>query len=100
MGAAVAAVIIRKEKDLVAHFRSTGAQNAESARTVSELGVEESFVWRRLIDRAVIREARPGAYYLDEPSWEALQNSRRRMAIMVILIVVLLAVVLVVSVKH
>ena len=36
MGAAVAAVIIRKEKDLVAHFRTSGALRAESA--VPQLG--------------------------------------------------------------
>ena len=100
MGAAVAAVIIRKEKDLVAHFRTSGAQSAESARTASELGVDDSFVWRRLLARAVIREARPGAYYLDEPSWEALNRSRRRMAIVVVVITLLLALVLVVSVRR
>jgi hypothetical protein len=100
MGAAVVAVIIRKEKDLIAHFRTSGALSVASARTAGELGVEESFIWRRLIARAVIREARPGAYFLDEPSWEALQRSRRRMAFVMVFIVLLLMLVLVVSVKH
>ena len=83
MGAsAAAAIVIRREKDLVAHFRAAGAIAATNARSPSELGVHEQMAWDRLVDRAVIREAEPGRYYLDEASWKALRNMRRRMAVL------------------
>ena len=82
MGAsAAAAIIIRREKDLVAHFQAAGAIAATNARSPSELGVHEQLAWDRLVDRAVIREAEPGRYYLDEASWKALRYMRRRMAL-------------------
>ena len=84
MGAAAAAIIIRREKDLVAHFRSAGATSPQRSRTPGELGVEDdNLIWRILVKGAVIREGAAGAYYLDEPSWEALGRRRRRMAIII-----------------
>jgi len=89
MGAAAAVIIIR-EKRLVEAFNVAAATSPERARTVESLGVEsETMSLRRLRDHAVIREGAPGRYYLDIPSWEALQRMRRRMAI--ILIIVLIA---------
>lgn len=84
MGAAAAAIIIKREKDLVEHFRNAGATSPQRAQTPGALGVEDdNMIWRILVDRAVIREEAAGAYYLDEPSWEALGRRRRRMAIVV-----------------
>jgi hypothetical protein len=86
MGAAVVAVIIRKEKDLVAHFRVARAIDAASALAPGALGVEQRHAWERLVERAVIREAAPGAYYLDELTWGALRRTRRRMAVVLLLL--------------
>jgi hypothetical protein len=90
MGASVAAIIIKQEKDLVEHFRRAGATSPETAQSPAALGVEEGMIWERLVDGAVIRGATGDAYYLDEPSWAALGRRRRRVAIaiMVALIVV------------
>ena len=75
MGATVAAaVIIRKERELVEHFAEAGAVSPASARSSSDLGVHERFAWIRLVDRGVIREAAPGRYYFDEPTWVALRH--------------------------
>jgi hypothetical protein len=89
--AAAAAVIIRKEKDLVAHFQSAGAIAAGAAKSPDELGVHERLAWERLVHRAVIREAAPGRYYLDEPSWVALRHTRRRMALILGILMIALA---------
>ena len=90
MGAA-AAVIIRKEKDLVAHFRDARAVSPDTAQSLGALRVdEEAMAWRRLRNRAVIRQGAPGTYYLDEPSWEALGRIRRRL--MLVALIVLLGV--------
>src|SRR5215467_2206967 len=95
MGAAAAAIIIKREKDLVEHFRNAGATSPQRAQTPGALGVEDdNLIWRILVKGAVIREAAAGAYYLDEPSWEALGRRRRRMAIIIGVFMIALAVVL------
>lgn len=97
MGAAIAAIIIKKEKDLVSHFQQARAVSVATARTLGSLQVDDERTLRRLQQRAVIREGAPGTFYLDEPSWLALQFVRRRMvgvavllALMVIIATVLL----------
>jgi hypothetical protein len=84
MGAAAVAVIMRKERDLVETFRRAGALSIEHARSLTQLAVDDRGVaWRRLTRRAVIREAAPGSFYLDLPSWEALRYVRKRMLLAV-----------------
>jgi hypothetical protein len=81
MGAsAAAAIIIRKEKDLVAHFRAAGATSAGSAKSVTALGVDQHVAWRILEGKEIIREASPGTFYLDEERWEASVQRRRKIA--------------------
>ena len=91
MGASAAAIIIRREKDLVEHFRRAGATSPQTAQSFDALGVEENMVWRLLADGAVIRSTPDGAYYLDEASWEALGRRRRRIAIIVLAAAIVLA---------
>ena len=82
MGASgVAAVILWRERDLVAHFRRAGALSPPTAQTPAALGVEPRLAWGRLVNRAVIRATPSGTYYLDEPSWEALRHMRRRILV-------------------
>ena len=89
MGAtAAAAILIRREKDLVAHFRSHGAVDPAHAMTPTALGVEERFAWTVLRNRGVIRDGAPGTYYLDELSWDAANSRRRRVAIVALILVV------------
>lgn len=91
MGASAAvAILIRREKDLVAHFRSHGAVDAAHAMTPAALGVDQRLAWIALRNRAIIRDGAPGTFYLDEPSWEAAGRRRKRVA-MVALVFVLLA---------
>jgi hypothetical protein len=86
MGAATAAIIIKREKDLVEHFRRAAATNPQAAQSSDALGVEENLVWRRLVSSAVIRPGAAGTYYLDEPSWEATGRRRRRLAIVALVV--------------
>jgi len=89
---AVAAAIIAKEKHIVEAFLSVGATAPAAAVALGAIGVAERVAFRRLCTRAVLREAGPGAFYLDEPSWEACRAMRRRVALLALLAV--LAVVL------
>ena len=74
----VAAVIFGKERRMVNRLRTMGAINPQQARTLEELGVSRGVILRRLRERAVIRQAGPDRFYLDEPSWEAIRRTRRR----------------------
>ncbi len=94
MGAAAAAIIIKREKDLVEHFRRARATNPQAAQSSDALGVEENFIWRRLVSSAVIRPGNAGTYYLDEPSWEAMGRRRRRLAIVALVAAVALGLLL------
>jgi hypothetical protein len=89
MGAAVAAILIRREKEVVDDFRAAGATSRESAQSYTAIGLGESLGLKRLRDRAVIREAAPGTYYLDEEVWTAVRRTRRRVATVFLLILTL-----------
>lgn len=88
MGAA-AAVIIKRERDLVEHFQRVGAVSPETAKTRDEIGVDEHMAWFRLVDDAVIRSAADGRFYVDLPTWEAQGRRRRRVMTVALLIAVL-----------
>lgn len=95
--AVVAAALIRKERELVEHFKQAGAVSSSSARSLTDLGVQERVAWPRLVRSGVIREGAPGTYYLEESAWVALGQRRRRVAfIAVISSVVVVAALLIV----
>lgn len=87
--ATAAAVMLHKEKDVVAAFQRAGATAPGSARTLQSLELDEGLAVERLKRRAVLRNGEPGTYYLDEPSWEALRGIRRRMALAMLLVVII-----------
>jgi hypothetical protein len=87
MGAA-AAILLRKERDIVNTYRGAGATTVDSARRSDELDVSEHLAFHRLVQRAVLRESTDGRYYLDEPSWQALRRMRHRMLIVVLILIV------------
>ena len=86
MGAA-AAIILRKEKDIVSAYRGAGATSPDRARSPEQLDIGRRFAFERLVQRAVLRDTGDGRYFLDEPSWEALRGTRRRMMLVMALIV-------------
>jgi len=93
MGApAIAAVIRRKEREVVDDFRRGGATSPTTAKSLADLGLEDSWPVRRLQKRAVIREPQPGVMYLDEEVWAAVRRTRRSAAIVFGIILLLLIV--------
>ncbi|MBI1798338.1 MAG: hypothetical protein HYR73_01465 [Candidatus Eisenbacteria bacterium] len=92
MGAGLlAAVVILKERAIVAAFRDAGATSAATATTPAALGVHEGLAFRKLRRRAVLREAGQGLFYLDEQSWEALRRIRRQLAVAVAILALVAA---------
>ncbi len=91
MGTTAAAVILIKEKHIVAAFREAGATSGATATTPAALGIAERLAFIRLRQREILREVRPGWFYLDEPSWAALQRMRRRVLVALALAAVAVA---------
>lgn len=92
--AAVAAIMRRREQEVVDDFRAAGALSPSTAQSYTAIGLGHTLAIKRLHNRAVIREAGPGVYYLDEEVWAAVRRTRRRLAsvFIAILVVVLLGI--------
>ncbi|MEO8579748.1 MAG: hypothetical protein ABI469_05835 [Gemmatimonadales bacterium] len=90
MGApAVAVIMRRRENEVIDDFRGAQATSREKAQSYMAVGLGHSLALKRLRERAVIREAAPGTYYLDEEVWTAVRKTRRRIASLMILILAL-----------
>lgn len=92
MGAAAAAIIVAKERHIVERFRDVGVTSSASARRLDDVGVGDGLALHRLRRHEVIRETSPGMFYLDEPVWNAVRNTRRRMLVVVLVIAVLISI--------
>lgn len=79
----------RREREVVDDFRAAGATSRERAQSYTAIGLGQSLGLRRLRVRAVIREAAPGTYYLDEEVWTAVRNTRRRIGMVFLAILAL-----------
>ncbi len=90
MGAAIVAVIHRKERDIVDELRYVGALSPTTARSIQELGIDEDVGFRRLRSREVVREAAPGHYYLDEGVWTGVRRTRRHVGLVMLVVVLIL----------
>jgi hypothetical protein len=101
MGApAVAALLRRREQEVVEDFRAAGALSPSTAQSYAAIGLGDSLAIKRLRNRAVVREAAPGAYYLDEEVWAAVQRTRQRAGIVIVsMLALVLLGILLVSIK-
>jgi hypothetical protein len=101
MGApAVAALLRRREQEVVDDFRAAGALSPSTAQSYTAIGLGDSLAIKRLRNRAVIREAAPGTYYLDEEVWTAVRRTRQRVGIVIIsMLALVLLGILLVSIK-
>ena len=90
MGAAAAAVILMRERHVVEAFERAGATSPDRAISAQDVAIDETGIgWRRLRERAIVREAAPGRFYLDVEVWQANRRMRRRLVF--VMLVVLLA---------
>ena len=94
MGGAVT-IILMKERLVVDAFMRAGATSAATAVHPDDLSVDVGGVGgRRLVQRAILREAGDGRYYLDPLGWEALRRHRRRVLFVILLLIAFGALVL------
>jgi hypothetical protein len=73
----------------VAQFQDAGATSIDRATTTASLGVHEGVAFRTLLRHAILRRVGEQSFYLDNPSWEAHQKNRRRLAFVIPGLVVL-----------
>ena len=81
--------ILRRERNVVRRFRAAGATAPAAARSLDQLQVPHNSGFRRLRDRAVIREAGAERFYLDEEVWAAVGRTRRKVSVAVLCLIVL-----------
>jgi len=79
-----------REREIIDDFRAAGALSPSTAQSYTAVGLGQSLALRRLHNRAVIREAAPGLYYLDEEVWDAVRGTRMRIALVFLTILVIL----------
>ena len=89
--AAVAAILRRREQEVIDDFRAAGATSPDRAQSYTAIGLGDSLAIKRLRNRAVIREAAPGVYYLDEEVWSAVVRTRRRLVVTLLSMIALLS---------
>lgn len=90
MGAEAAiAVMRRRERQVRDAFQRAGAIDPGTARSLEEIGVDESMAFRRLHRQEIVRESSPGCFYFDDETWEAVRATRLRLGLMVVVAVVI-----------
>jgi hypothetical protein len=87
--------IIIKQNQYMRKFRQAGATDPARARTLDELGIRPSGIFRKMEARDVFRAGRiPETYYMDEPAAEEFVAARRRRAFYMLILMLVLAAVL------
>lgn len=92
MTAAVIAILVHKEEELIESFRKHGALSSDGAMTTSALSISEDVTFRRLRDRAMIGEAAPDRFYLDEETVAARRRTTRRQLTIVLIMAAIVAI--------
>jgi hypothetical protein len=89
------AYVIIKQNEYMRRFRRAGATDPARARTLEDLGVKPSPIFRKMLARDVFRNGRaPETYYLDESAAEEFVDARRRRIFFTLLLMLVLAAVL------
>lgn len=83
-----------KEREVRDDFIRADATTPATAKSFSDIGIDESMAVKRLKRRAVIREASPGLFYFDEDVWQSVRAMRRRMAFFLLFAIALAGLVL------
>jgi len=93
MATGAAAAIARARRDVQHHFFSQDAVRPDRAVAFESSRTIEQRQFERMIDRGIIREAKPGAYWLDVVAYDVdLQQRYKRVRIALIVVLIIFAV--------
>jgi hypothetical protein len=72
--------VIVKQNQYMRTFRKAEATDRRRARTLADLRIRETGIFRRMVDRGVFVDAGNGAYYMDEDAAHEFIILRRKRA--------------------
>lgn len=75
------------QRHVLKRLRSEGAVSPRSARALDGLSAREARQLARLVDSGMVRQANPGAYYVDEDA--VAEDKSRRMRILIVVLAIL-----------
>jgi hypothetical protein len=84
------AVVVMQQNRLIRRFRDVEATETESARTLTEIGCRNSWVFRRMVARGVFIETADSRFYLDEDAKRRFVKRRRRVMFIFLAVAILL----------
>lgn len=73
--------VIHKQNKYMRIFSNRNAVDEMHPIALSEVGIRRRFIFRRMEDRGVFVECRPGYYYMDLDAMERFRMNRRIKAI-------------------
>lgn len=83
-------IMMHRQRDLVERFRRAGATSSSMARSLSELGVERTFMFARMSARGVLVCAEGERWWCDAAAWNRYRDrQRKRLAVGAIVIIVI-----------
>ncbi len=83
------AIMASQSRKIVRSFQTREAYSSATARTIEELGIRHSLIFRRLVRKGVIVESGSGKYYLDKDRLEQYTQIRRKIGFFILLAIVL-----------
>lgn len=89
-----AAVIIARQNSYMRRFRNSNATIPENAILLGDLGIRNSWLFRRMVRRGVFIETEPGRFYMDESGAKAFVALRIRKALLATAILTVVALLL------
>lgn len=90
-----AAYVMIKQNEYMRRFRRAEATDPMRAKTLSELGIKPSRIFRKMEDKAIFLPGRTlETYYMDANAAEDFIAARRRRAFFLLLLVLAVAVVI------
>jgi hypothetical protein len=89
------AAIIIKQNQYMRKFREAGATNPDAARTLAELDIRKTGIFRKLEDQGVfVPGRRPETFYMHEAAASDFIEARRRRVFYTMLLLLVVAAVL------
>jgi len=79
--------VLIKQNLLMRKFRKAEAVDAGRAKTLAELGIRNSFIFRRMAERGVFIETGDDAYFMDVEAAAEFRVHRRRILFFIFLLI-------------
>lgn len=92
-----ALIIMNRQRDLVDRFRDAGATSADAAKSLSEIGVEPSFMFSRMSSRGVFVQADGGRWWYDAAAWNRYRDRQWKRLVVGAIVIIAICVLLVLA---